>query len=181
MKRGVVEDKKWRIVSVEERDEFDYGQEDAFSVKPDLILENIEFGGIYGLDHKTVGGSNATLSYDFWGRFDPNSQITKYVSFIKSKYGDCSGFYINAIGLGFRQRVYKGEPAGFWYRFERQMFNRNESQLEQEKLDTRYWINRIEQSKRDNEWGANTDSCKFCSYKTICAPGWILPSYPEFI
>lgn len=173
VKRWSAEDRsKWRIVSIEERESFDYGQEDAFSVKPDLIMENIQFGGIYGLDHKTVGGKNANLSYDFWARFDPNSQITKYVSFIKSKYGDCSGFYINAIGVGFRQRAYKGEPAGFWMRFERQMFNRNESQLDVEKSDTSYWIDRIEHSRQTNQWGQNTDSCKYCSFKSLCAPGW---------
>lgn len=181
VKRWSEEDKKWRVVSVEEREGFDYGQVDAFSVKPDLIMENIAFGGIYGFDHKTVGGKNATLSYEFWGRFDPNSQISKYISFIKSKYGDCSGFYINAIGLGFRQRMYKGEPAGFWYRFERQMFNRNSSQLQVEQEDTKYWIERIEQSRATGQFGMNTESCRWCTYKPICSAGWRWPQDQELI
>ena len=181
VKRWSDEDKKWKVIAVEVRDEFDYGQEDAFSVKPDLIMENIAFGGIYGFDHKTVGGKNANLSYDFWGRFDPNSQITKYVSFIKSKYGDCSGFYINAIGVGFRQRAYKGEPAGFWMRFERQMFNRNSSQLQVEQEDTKYWIERIEHSKSTDVFGMNTESCRWCSFKPICSAGWRWPSDSELI
>jgi len=174
------EDKKWRVLSVEEKETFDYVEE-GFTVKLDLVMENKAYGGIYGFDHKVVGGRRATLSFDFWNEFEPNSQITKYVSFIQSKHGECSGFYINALGMGFRSRAYKGEPAGFWTRFERQMFNRNQSQLDLEQRDTVYWITRIEDSKRTNLWGYNTSSCKFCHYRPICQAGWSWPEDQELI
>ena len=181
VKRWALEDTKWKVVSVEERESFDYGQDEQFSVKLDLVMENKEYGGVYGFDHKVVGGTNSTLSYDFWGQFEPNSQISKYVSFIKSKHGDCSGFYINAIGMGHRLRAYKGEPAGFWVRYERQMFNRNVSQLDVEQADTSYWIKRIEESKQLGHWGYNTSQCKFCSFKPICSAGWVWPTDAELI
>ena len=37
---------------------------------------------------------------------------------------------VNALKVGFRQRAYKGEPAGFHCEFQRQIFNRNKDQVE---------------------------------------------------
>jgi len=128
-----------------------------------------------------VGGRNAYLSFEFWTQFSPNSQITKYTSHIFKKYGSCSGFYINAIGVGYRSRQYKGEPAGFWYKLERQMFNRNREQLKIEEKDTAYWISMIEKSKAENFYGMNTNSCKWCVYRQLCDPGWRWPEDRELI
>ena len=178
--RWLEEDKKWRIITVEERTDFDYA-DDPFSVKLDLVMEHIDQGGIYGMDHKTVGGKKAYLSEDYWKRFEPNSQVTKYDSYIKSKYGDCSGFYINAIGFGCRERMYKGEPAGPWQRFGRMMFNRNDTQRRMEEEDSRYWLGRISHSSESKTWGMNTDSCTFCSYREICKSGWSWEEDQELI
>lgn len=161
---------KWKILSIEQKEEFLYSG--PFVVVLDMVAENKDYGGIYGFDHKIVGGKKATLSYDFWTQFNPNGQITKYTSFIKERFGDCSGFYINAIGVGFRKRAYKGEPAGFWYRFERQMFNRNNSQIELDKKNTAYWIERIKEDRERGFFGANDGNCKYCHYRTICESGW---------
>lgn len=181
VKQYADDQKKWKIISTEEREEFDYAEDNGFVVKLDLVVENIEFGGIYGVDHKIVGGSKAYLSQDYWLGFDPNSQVTKYTAFIKQKYGDCSGFIINAIGMGNRSRAYKGEPAGFWHRFGRQMFNRNDTQLEIEQRDTRYWMDRIEESRRTNSWGMNTQGCRWCEFRPICGAGWTWPEDRELI
>ena len=35
------EDKKWRVISCETKERFEYGDEDAFTVKLDLVMENI--------------------------------------------------------------------------------------------------------------------------------------------
>ena len=180
VKQWSTEDKKWKVISVEEKETFDY-VEDGFTVVLDLVVENKEHGGIYGFDHKIVGGKRATLSLDFWGQFDLNSQITKYYSFIKSKYGDCSGFYINAIGMRWLERKYKDSPVGLNFRFGRMMYSRNIDQLAIEQADTEYWINRIEADKRSNYWGMNTDSCKFCQYREICLAGWRWPTDKELI
>lgn len=172
VQRWKEEDKKWKIVEIETKDTFAYGDEESFTVKLDIIAENKDYGGIYGWDHKIVGNKKATLSYDFWTQFEPNSQITKYVSYIKSKYGDCSGFYINAIGMRWLQKKYLDSPAGLNLRFERQMFNRNEQQIKQDSDDSQYWIERIEHSRTTGRWGMNTGNCRFCEYRNICAAGW---------
>lgn len=172
---------KWKVVSCEEKEHFEYGGEDSFTVILDLVMENRAYGGIYGFDHKIVGGKKANLSEDFWYQFEPNSQVNKYCSFIKSKYGDCSGFYINAIGMGYRSRMYKGEPAGFHFRFRRNMFNPTVEQLERENSDTKYWIERIEHSKATSCFGMNTEACRWCEYRTICKSGWKWPEDKELI
>lgn len=171
VKHWAATDKKWKVIAVEQKESFGY-VEDGFCVVLDLVMENIEHSGIYGFDHKIVGGKKANLTLDFWNQFEPNSQVTKYYSYIESKYGTCSGFYINAIGMGFRSRAYKGEPAGFHWKFQRQMFNRNSAQLQMEREDTKYWIGRVEESKRSGQWGANTEACRFCTFRPICMAGW---------
>lgn len=180
VKRWSEEDKKWRVVSVEDKDSFGYGNEDSFVVVLDLVLENKEFGGIYGMDHKIVGGQKAYINEAFWYQFEPNSQVTKYYSYIKKKYGDCSGFYINAIGMGHRERAYKGEPAGAWQRFSRMMFNRNEANLSIEERDTEVWIKRIEMAAKDG-YGMNTESCRFCEFRDVCKAGWTWDNDRELI
>lgn len=172
----------WKVLECEVKESFDFGQEEHFTVKLDLITEHKNQGGVYGWDHKFVGGKRATLSYDYWGEFNPNSQITKYYAHIQKKYGDCSGFYINAVGMRFLKRAYKGEPAGFHPKFERQLFNRTKDQVSLEEVDTTYWIKRIEQDRVSNYFGMNTSSCKFCTYRAgICGAGYQWPLDEELI
>lgn len=169
IKRWAREDRKWRVLSTEQLDR----GEDGFVVKLDLVVEDRETGQIYGVDHKVTG---KYLNYDYFNQFEPNAQITEYVRFIKERYGNCDGFIINAIALRHRQRAYKGEPAGSWFAFERQTFNRNERQLEQGLADRLYWIDRIEDAKAKSIYGMSTSQCRWCEYRDICKAGW---SYPE--
>lgn len=180
VKRWAEEDKKWKVIACEEKDEFEYGDE-SIKCTLDLVMENKEYGGIYGFDHKTAGGSNALLPYHFWNQFNPNSQITKYCSYINSKYGDCSGFYINAIGIRYLKNKYKDSPAGLNLRFERQMFNRTPEQLVLEEKDTQHWINMIEKDRETGYFGMNTDSCRFCGYRSICSSGWTMETDEDLI
>lgn len=173
-RRWAEEDRKWKVLSCEKAD----SRDDGHVVHLDLVMENVDIGGIYGFDHKTTG---KYLNADFWSQFNPNSQITQYVKFIKERYGDCDGFYINALGFRFRQHAYKGEPAGFWHSFERQMFNRNEEQLAIEHQSERDWIADIERSRATGIWRINTNSCRFCSYRAICGAGWSYPMDGELI
>lgn len=175
------EDAKWRVVSVEKAEDTD-----AWSLRLDLVMENIEYGGIYSWDHKIT---KKYLNYDFWNTFDPNSQITQYVDHVRERYGECSGFFINAISMGHRQRAYKGEPAGFWAKFERQMFNRNAEQLQQERQSTERAIEIASQAQAMIEagtdavraYGFNTDSCRFCEFRPVCAAGWTWERDSELI
>lgn len=143
--------------------------EDEFVVKLDLVVRDRETNQVLGIDHKITG---RYLNFDYWSEFEPNSQISEYIRYIKEAYEYCDGFIINAVSLRFRQKAYKGEPAGFWSRLERQTFNRNDEQLEQDYNDRLYWISRIEAARAANYWGKNTSSCRFCPYKDICKVGW---------
>lgn len=158
-------DKQWKVIAVEAMDH----TEDDYAVKLDLVVEDLHSGDLLGVDHKITG---RYLNSDFWNDFNPNSQVTHYIRYIKEKYGRCDGFLINAIGMRYRQRAYKGEPAGFWCAFERQTFNRTPQQIAQEQESKAYWIDRIEDAKAKGVWGLNTSSCRFCSYRQLCAAGW---------
>lgn len=163
VKRWREEDRAWKVVAIEER------SDDPWSVKPDLVVEHREHGGLYLVDHKTTG---RYLNYDYWGRFEPNSQITHYLDYGIVKYGPIEGFIINAISLRYRQRASKDGPAGFWCNFERQTFNRKPEQLEYERRSRGAWIADIEYTKEQGFFRTNTDSCWRCQYRALCKAGW---------
>lgn len=163
VKRWGEEDRRWKVVAIEER------SDDPWSVKPDLVVENLEHGGLYLVDHKTTG---KYLNYDYWSRYEPNSQITHYLDYAQSKYGPIEGFIINVISFRFRQRASKDGPAGFWCNFERQTFNRKPEQLEYERKSRRAWIEDIERSSVSGFFRTNTDSCWKCQYTSLCKAGW---------
>ena len=159
------EDKAWTIKAVEVADQFEIAPGVLFTVKIDLIME--QQGCIYFVDHKTTG---KPFNWTYWSRFEPNPQITAYTAYCQAKYGECSGGIINAIKFGFRQRAYKGEPAGFHYEFQRQLFNRNRYQIEAWKSDSLRWIKSLEEAKRDTStvWKKNEGQCGYCSFKEVC-------------
>lgn len=167
-------DRHWKLIAVEAMDH----TEDDYTVKLDLVVEDLRNGDILGVDHKITG---RYLNADFWNDFNPCSQLTQYFRYIAEKYGRCDGFLINAIGMRYRQRAYKGEPAGFWCAFERQSFSRTKQQIEQEQESKAYWIDRIEDAKTKGVWGLNTSSCRFCSYRAVCGAGWTWNEDAELI
>lgn len=163
------QDKRFKILACEETDTFEIAPGIRFKVKIDLIVENLEQGGIYVMDHKTTGKG---FDFRYWSQFEPNSQLTGYVAYAKFRFGACSGAYINGIRLGHRQRAYKGEPAGFYYEFQRQLFNRNQTQIENWKRDVLLWVKQMAQAKVDG-YGKNMGQCNnFCSYKPVCMAEW---------
>lgn len=173
-KRWLTEDKRYRVLQCETMD----NQDDGFVVKLDLVWQDRESEQILGCDHKVTG---KYLNYDYWQQFEPNSQIVEYVRYVKEKFGYCDGFVINAIALRYLQRASKNGPAGPWFNFERQMFNVNERQMQVDIESRRYWIGRIEESKRTNHWGMNTGQCRFCEYRDLCKAGWFYPEDAELI
>lgn len=90
------EDRKWRILEIESPGAIEPLASGLNELHTDLIVENLEHGGIYVVDHKTT--SNPLGSW-YWDRYDPNSQITHYIDYCQEKYGSCEGFIINAISL----------------------------------------------------------------------------------
>lgn len=89
-------DPNWKVISCEDMD----ATEDDFVLKLDLVIEDTQNGGIYGVDHKFTKNK---LDYKFFSKFNPNSQVTQYVRYIKEKYGACDGFIINAVQLSWLQ------------------------------------------------------------------------------
>jgi len=174
VQRWQQEDKRWKVLEVEHMDH----QEDGFVVKLDLVLQDTATEQIFGMDHKVTG---AYLNYDYWSKFEPNSQVIEYVRYIQEKFGYCDGFIVNAISLRYLQRASKNGPAGPWFNFERQTFNVNGRQMEADLQSRHYWTERIEQSKASGLWGMNTSQCKFCEYCDLCKAGWFYPDDAELI
>lgn len=161
--------KKIKILAVEVLEEYEPVEGLVFRVKVDMIAENIEQGGIYGYDFKTTG---KPLNYRYWAQFNPNSQISTYFDFISKKYGSCSGFYIDAMSFGYRKNKYKGEPAGFHYQLDRQLYSQTRDQLDDWRESEKRWSFLLQDSILTNKYPMNTHSCQFCSYRPICAAGW---------
>lgn len=158
-----IEDKSLEILGVEVKDSFLIGPLE-FLVKIDLIVR--KQGCVYFVDHKTTG---KTFNWQYWSRFEPNPQITGYTAYCRAKYGECSGGIINAIRFGHRQNKYMGQPAGFYYEFQRQLFNRNQEQVEAWKQDTLQWAKSLEEARLvSNVWKKNEGQCGFCSFKEVC-------------
>lgn len=163
------EDKAWTIKAVEVADTFEIAPGISFMVKIDLVVE--QQGCIYFVDHKTTGKA---FNWTYWGQFEPNSQITAYTAYCQAKYGECSGGIINGLQLGYRKNKYMGEPAGFHYSFQRQLFNRNREQIEAWKHDAMGWIHNIDSHTKAYQEGLvkvlpkNEGQCRFCSFKEVC-------------
>ena len=166
------EDSEMEILAVEVTDTFPIGKTNdgetvEFTVKIDLIVK--KQGCVYFMDHKTTGRS---FSWDYWAQFDPNAQITAYAAYCMYKYGECSGGIINALRFGHRQRAYKGEPAGYYQEFQRNIINRNPAQIAAWKGDTINWIQSVRADKvfvpAKESWGKNEGACRYCSYKEVC-------------
>lgn len=169
IKHYAEEDKNWKIRAVEVADTFEIAKWISFMVKIDLVVE--QQGCIYFVDHKTTGKA---FNWTYWGQFEPNSQLTAYTAYCQAKYGECSGGIINGLQLGYRKNKYMGEPAGFHYSFQRQLFNRNKEQVEAWKHDAMGWVANIDAHTQAYESGMvkvlpkNEGQCRFCSYKEIC-------------
>lgn len=181
------DDSHHKVLHVQERNE---GGSDRI-LKLDLITQDLRDGEIYGWDTKTTG---SYLDANYWQRFQPNSQIRMYASYIKEKFGHCGGFYINAASFKHRSRAYtprqgpdKGiqQPAGDWFSFARMAFNPNGECLALEDDNFDYWAARIEADKASGNWGYNDQSCHMygvdCEYLRICEPGYSWEADEELI
>ncbi len=160
------EDKSFEVLGVEVGDTFKCGGVE-FRVKIDLVVR--QQGCVYFMDHKTTKKS---FGWSYWGQFEPNSQITAYTAYCIAKYGECSGGIINAIKFGYRQRAYKGEPAGFHSDYQRQVFNRSDQQVKAWVDDSSHWIADLAHARHDYvkgmSWNKNEGACLFCPYKEVC-------------
>lgn len=159
------QDTNWEVLSTEEEGTLSIGGEDH-DLHIDLVARNKQSGDIYLWDHKTTG---KTASPTYWRGFELSGQLTRYCVYVKEKYGSCAGAIINNIAVGYRSRMYKGEPAGFWCKFERQLFNRSPQQIAFWRESDEQWLKQIEFSKRENVWPrALNKLCAWCEYYELC-------------
>jgi hypothetical protein len=186
------DDEHWTVVSVQS---VSVQPEPAESldrlVRIDLVIRDDRDGLIYGVDHKTTG---KYLTKDYWAQFSPHSQIRQYVDQIQKQYGECGGFYINALGFRHRTKAYtprtgpdKGVqlPAGDWYDFKRMVFNPNTEAITAERDNWEAWTSRIERDRESGLWGYNTNQCVrgpiVCEFHQMCEAGYQWPRDRELI
>jgi len=183
------EDENWEPLHVEEAT-VDDGEERRV-VRLDLIARDRRDGLVYGWDHKWTG---RYLNQDYTAAFDPHSQIRQYVDSIQKRFGECGGFYINAISTRHRQKAYtprtgpdKGVqlPAGDWCDFKRICFNPNVDAIEAERASFSGWVRKIEADRASGQWAYNTDYCvrgsMVCEFHKICSAGYQWPRDRQLI
>lgn len=166
-----------KVIESEVLTDFEY-EGIEFTVKMDLVYENIRFGGIYGMDHKTTSKS---LGAYYFNKFNPSHQIDIYSLYMREKFGDASGIYIDAMQFGFRKRAYKGEPAGFHCKLDRELFDRNNEQIDQFIDDVKYWKDKMIEDENRGVFGRDTSTCSWCDYNNVCSSGWIWELDEELI
>ena len=86
------QDKQFEVLEVEQPDSVKVGEVD-FIVKRDMVIR--QQGCIYVMEHKTT--KKNLNSWDYWGQFEPNSQVTAQTYSCQKKYGECSGVIINTL------------------------------------------------------------------------------------
>lgn len=154
-------DKEMEILAVEEKGSIDISGIN-WICKIDTIVRLR--GNIYVLEHKTT----KNIRYNYFASYNPNTQVSSYTEYVKQKYGQCSGCIINVLQTGFRQRAYRGEPAGFYSKFQREIVNRTAEQLEDFKENVALWVKRMGGEK---DYGKNEGAChqfRGCEFKELC-------------
>lgn len=164
---SALSDKNLETVGVELTDSFKLTEDIEYIVKIDLIVKNN--AGYWCVDHKT----SRSIAYNYFWQFDPNMQMSGYCKYVLEKYGQCSGAIINVMCVGFRQRAYKGQPAGFHCEFARDIINRNSAQLSDFTTNAERWATTL-RFALDTGFSAfrrNEGAChqfKGCSYRELC-------------
>lgn len=176
-KRYANDFEKYKILAVEEKIEFTVDAT-PYAVKCDTVVQDKKYGSIYGLDNKTT---KEALTFDYWSQYEPNSQICSQTAGIKERFGECAGIIINAMSFGYRQRAYKGEPAGFHMDFGRMEYNITDAQLEIWRKSVMATVRNMAQDDEMTSYAMNTAQCRFCSFKSICQAGWTWPEDEELI
>jgi hypothetical protein len=153
-------DKQWQILDVELRDNVDNP-----TLILDLVARHNQSGSIYFWDHKF----KAKSPFGANKRYEIDSQISRYTDFCLERYGDCAGAVINLIVPGYRQRAYKGEPAGWHFKFERVIVGRTPQQLDYWRQSQAEWECLIDYCDTNGTYPKHLGyNCSFCSFYELC-------------
>lgn len=158
------QDKQYEIIDTEITDSIKIGDIE-YLVKVDGIVKFRD--NIYAMEHKTT----KRIDYRYFQRYSPNMQVSGYVDYVGTRQGSASGLILNAMQSGFRQRAYRGEPAGFHCKFQREIINRTPEQLVDFKKNVKVWTDRLKCCITDGNWGKNEGNCeqyRGCPYKELC-------------
>lgn len=157
-------DAGYTLVALEKVLEIQLAPGIPFSVKPDRIVRHDQTG-YWAVDTKTTGKA---LTEDYWRQYENAAQVSAQAAAVTGTYGQCSGVIIEAIRLGYRSRMYKGEPAGFYVHVQRQIFNRTTAQLDDWKQRALRTLTRLSQTQASGDWEKNTEMCHWCEYSQLC-------------
>ena len=119
---------------------------------------------IYVWDYKTT----TKKGYLFFNKFDPSTQVSGYCKWCVDQYGQCSGFIPIQISLGYREKKYKGEPAGFHCDFAYEIINRNKEQIEDFEKNVKQVGWKLGADYKTGYWTKSEDSCGWCEYRDLC-------------
>lgn len=159
-------DKDWRVIDTEIKDVVT-NEEDAHNVVIDLVAEHIPSQTIYAWDHKTT--TTDKMKYSFWKRYELDAQVTMYTEWVIQKYGSCAGFWINGIAVGHRSRMYKGEPAGYYQKFERNLFSRTPQQIQAWRESDKRWKSLMDYAQAGDVYPkALNGLCNYCEFQDLC-------------
>lgn len=175
LKKYVEADKEFEVLDIEDVSEFEL-EGHTFLIKRDGALKLN--GNIFGLEHKTT----KSISQMYFDKYYMNSQITAQVADVKDKYGQCEGIMLNVGEIKHLKRKPTAKYDGVEQlddgtyiacKFERDFINRQECEIEDWKQNTVQWINRIELSKKKNDWPKSTglwggSICNSCEYRELC-------------
>ena len=156
------QDKGWQILEIETPVSFMIGDLE-WILKPDMIIRDRD--NYYVVDNKFTGTKKKAT---YFQQFEPSTQVSGNTTYCQQKYGQCSGFIANVIFVGYRERKYKGEEAGFHCEFERAIINRYPQQLEDFKLNVVDVAQQIEGCKITNYWSKTQGNCMYCEFKELC-------------
>lgn len=162
------QDKDWRVIATELKDDVET-LSGKHELHIDLVAEHLPSGSIYFWDHKTT---SKAFSPFYWKKFEIDSQMSRYTKYVTNKFGNCAGALINGISVGYRSRMYKGEPAGFHFKFERQIFNRTEQLINMWLESDKQWEEMIAWAKLSGCYPKALGSlCAYCEFYPYCMSG----------
>jgi hypothetical protein len=153
-------DKQWEVLAVEHED-----NPDKPTLIIDLVAKHRQSGSIYLWDHKF----KAKIPFGASRRYELDAQISRYVDYVKRVFGDCAGAVMNIVVPGFRQRAYKGEPAGWNWKFERTTVQRTPQQIEYWQRSQAEWEGLIRHCDKNQLYPKHLGyGCTQCEYLELC-------------
>lgn len=140
----------------------------TFQVKKDLVIKWND--GVYPVEIKSTARS-AGLDHNFWSRWAYDEQVDAQIVSTLREYDSCAGLILTGIKLGYRQRAYRGEPAGFHCEVSHQEYNRTSEQLVDWIQNVWTWVEKMRKSELSGRWGRHKSMCGWCDYNDLCQSG----------